>query len=177
MLSQLLCRKVTSPVRFGEVLLKYRCHTSHYLDKLVVSLVGRPNTGKSTLFNRLTRSRQAIVSHVPGTTRDRREGMGQIAGMPIKVVDTGGLDDRGAVCESIKDQVEHAIKSSHVVLFLIDSITGVTATDQEFCRWIRKRVVTNKQQVVMIANKAEGAHLSPKVMDSVAEILRLGIII
>ena len=75
---------------------------------LTVALVGRPNTGKSTLFNRLTRTRKAIVSSVPGTTRDRREGRGYLAGLPLQVIDTGGLDDRGEVSVHIQEQVEQS---------------------------------------------------------------------
>ena len=64
-------------------------------DILNVAIVGRPNTGKSTLFNRITKTRQAIVSNIPGTTRDRKEGKGYLAGLPLSLVDTGGLDSSG----------------------------------------------------------------------------------
>lgn len=107
---------------------------------LKVALVGRPNVGKSTLFNRLTGTRQAIVSPVPGTTRDRKEGNGKIAGLPIKVIDTGGLDDRGAVSQSIQQQVEQAILSADVILFLLDARAGVSSLDNHFAQWIRKKI-------------------------------------
>jgi predicted GTPase len=93
---------------------------------LRVVLVGRPNTGKSTLYNRLTGTKMAIVSAVPGTTRDRREGSGFLAGLPLKVVDTGGLDDRGEVSKHIQYQVARAVQEADIVLLMLDSKTGVT---------------------------------------------------
>lgn len=161
---------------------------------LKVSLVGRPNTGKSTLFNRLTRSKLAIVSSVPGTTRDRKLGTGYLAGMPLQVIDTGGLDDRGAVSSQVQKQVDLAMNESDVVLFMLDSRAGVTALDLHFARWIRKITDVKlpkkktaplrtqqsetqaplKKEVVILANKSEGAHMSDTVMDTVAEACRLG---
>lgn len=144
---------------------------------LSVALVGRPNTGKSTLYNRLTQSRMAIVSSVPGTTRDRREGLGSLAGLPLSVIDTGGLDDRGAVSLHIQDQVEKALGEADVVLFLLDAKTGVTSLDQHFARWLRVRMGSGsaKKQVLVLANKTEGAHLSNHVLDTLADALRLGL--
>jgi hypothetical protein len=110
------------------------------LPNLTISIVGRPNTGKSTLFNRLTRSKMAIVSNVPGTTRDRREGLGHIAGLPLNLIDTGGLDDRGAVSLSIQAQVEAAFATTDVVLFILDARQGVTALDEHFAQWLRRRL-------------------------------------
>lgn len=151
---------------------------------LTVSIVGRPNTGKSTLFNRLTQTRMAIVSNVPGTTRDRREGQGYIAGLPLNLVDTGGLDDRGAVSSSIQTQVSKAFEYSDVVLFMLDGRAGVTALDLHFAQWIRKTLNPNgaksgdpksiPKSIILVANKTEGAHMSAQVMDTVAEALRMG---
>ena len=150
---------------------------------LSVALVGRPNTGKSTLFNRLTKSRKAIVSDVPGTTRDRREGKGYLAGLPLKVVDTGGLDDRGSVSKNIQDQVEHSVRDTDVILFMLDARTGVTALDSSFAKWLRSKAGQydqmtegqyNSRKVFVLANKSEGAHLSDVVLDSVADASRLG---
>ncbi|KAJ1421277.1 GTP-binding protein, partial [Ochromonadaceae sp. CCMP2298] len=148
------------------------------LPKLTVSIVGRPNTGKSTLFNRLTRSKMAIVSNVPGTTRDRREGLGHIAGLPLNLIDTGGLDDRGAVSLSIQAQVEAAFATTDVVLFMLDARQGVTALDEHFAQWLRRRLAEpvrmRQKSVLLVANKTEGAHLSPQVLDTVADAARLG---
>ena len=112
-------------------------------DYLTVSIVGRPNTGKSTIFNRLTQTKMAIVSNIPGTTRDRREGKGFIGGLPLNIIDTGGLDDRGAVSKTIQIQVEKSFKDSDVVLFVLDGRAGVTALDEHFAQWLRKTVKPN----------------------------------
>ena len=116
-----------------------------------------------------------------GTTRDRKLGHGYLAGMPIEVIDTGGLDDRGAVSSQVQTQVELAMNESDVVLFMLDSRVGVTALDLHFARWIRKTVHekgdpsnNNKREVVILANKAEGAHMSEQIMDTFAEASRLG---
>lgn len=169
-------------------------------DTLSISIVGRPNTGKSTLFNRLTRSKLAIVSSVPGntvislgstylryllgTTRDRKVARGNIAGLPLDVVDTGGLDDRGSVSTQMQAQVSAAISESDVILFLLDAQVGVTALDIHFAQWIRKTIQQSedsrhaseekKKQVIVVANKSEGAHLSERVLDTFAEACRLG---
>lgn len=150
---------------------------------LSVALVGRPNTGKSTLFNRLTKSRKAIVSDVPGTTRDRREGKGYLAGLPLKVIDTGGLDDRGSVSKNIQDQVEHSVRDTDIILFMLDARAGITALDNSFAKWLRSKAgqydqmmegKKNSRKVFVVANKSEGAHLSDVVLDSVADASRLG---
>ncbi len=159
---------------------------------LSVTLVGRPNTGKSTLFNRLTKTRKAIVSDVPGTTRDRREGKGYLAGLPLKVVDTGGLDDRGSVSKNIQDQVETSVRDTDVILLMLDARAGITALDNNFAKWLRTKAgqydklsmsggqeetITEperKRKVIVLANKSEGAHQSDMVLDSVADASRLG---
>eukprot|EP00605_Chrysophyceae_sp_TOSAG23-4_P000222 GSChrysophyteH1.ASY1.ANO1.259.1 assembled CDS len=140
---------------------------------LTIALVGRPNTGKSTLFNRLTQTKKAIVSAVPGTTRDRREGVGYLAGMPLHIVDTGGLDDRGEVTTHIKQQVRWAVRDADVILFMLDSRTGVTALDRHFAQWLRS-TIGQYEEVIPIANKAEGAFGSDALQDTAAEGLRLG---
>lgn len=101
--------------------------------------------------------------------------------MPMEVIDTGGLDDRGAVSSQVQTQVELAMNESDVVLFMLDSRVGVTALDLHFARWIRKTIhgkndPTNstKREVVILANKAEGAHMSEQIMDTFAEASRLG---
>lgn len=93
---------------------------------LKVAIIGRPNVGKSTLFNRLTGTRQAIVTSIPGTTRDRKEGKAHIAGLPFHLMDTGGLDDRGIICIDIQKQIKHALVTCDVVLFVVDARSGLT---------------------------------------------------
>ncbi|RYH20955.1 ribosome-associated GTPase EngA [archaeon] len=148
------------------------------IDTLSVALVGRPNTGKSTLFNRLTKTRSAIVSNIPGTTRDRKEGMGNLAGLQFKVTDTGGFDDRGAVSVDIQTQVELAVKTSDIVLLMIDTKVGVTALDKQFAKWLRMRVGSQTShkptKVILIANKAEGGYMSDSTLNIVAEGYQLG---
>ena len=145
---------------------------------LTVALVGRPNTGKSTLFNRLTKTRKAIVSSVPGTTRDRREGRGYLAGLPFQVIDTGGLDDRGEVSVHIQEQVEQSLRAADVVFFLIDARAGLTALDNHFAKWIRTKIgkidAEATRNIVVLANKSEGAHQSDVILDSLSEASRLG---
>jgi len=113
-------------------------------EHLTVSLVGRPNTGKSTLFNRLTKTKMAIVSSIPGTTRDRREGKGFLAGLPLNVIDTGGLDNRGVVSKFIQQQVEKSFADSDVILLLVDGRAGLTSLDEHFAKWLRKTVQPKK---------------------------------
>lgn len=117
----------------------------------------------------------AIVSNVPGTTRDRREGQGHIAGLPLNVIDTGGLDDRGAVSINIQTQVAKAFESSDVILFMLDGKAGVTALDLHFAQWIRK-TLSNRgdKKIMLVANKTEGAHMSDRVLDTVADAMSLG---
>lgn len=185
---------VWSCARFRTVRCSSSLSTSALQPKLVpprvmtVALVGRPNTGKSTLYNRLTKSRMAIVSSVPGTTRDRREGKGYLAGLPLTVLDTGGLDNRGAISTHIQDQVQKALFDADVVLFMIDAKAGVTSLDQHFARWLRTKMGQQKQEfeqqqngivsskrVIVIANKAEGAHMNAQVIDTMSDALRLGL--
>eukprot|EP01039_Chlorochromonas_danica_P008777 gene8777-9679_t len=145
---------------------------------VTVSLVGRPNTGKSTLFNRLTHSRNAIVSNVPGTTRDRKEGIGYLAGFKFRVFDTGGYDDRGIVSQDIQKQVQYALSHSDLVLLLVDTRVGVTGLDEQFARWMRLQVGKSthepRPEVVLVANKAEGGLMSDQVMNVVSDGYKLG---
>ena len=138
--------------------------------------------GKSTLFNRLCGTRAAIVSDVPGTTRDRKVMKGFLSGLPLTVIDTGGYDDRGSISSDIKNQVEQALNSVDVVLFVLDARSGVTAVDVEFSKWLRKNVgkinassKSGKQvDTVVLANKTEGGVLSEKVLGSIEDSLKFG---
>jgi GTP-binding protein len=119
-----------------------------------VAVIGRPNVGKSTLFNRLTGKRLAIVDDTPGVTRDRREGDGGIAGLDFTIIDTAGLDD--ATDESLearmREQTERAVADADVALFLIDARAGVTPLDEHFAGWLRRM----ETPVIVVANKCEG---------------------
>jgi GTP-binding protein len=120
-----------------------------------VAIVGRPNVGKSTLFNRLVGRRLALVDDLPGVTRDRREGTGQIAGLSFTIVDTAGLEE--ATDESLsarmRQQTERAVSEADAVLFLIDARAGITPLDRHFAVWLRGF----KAPVILVANKAEGS--------------------
>lgn len=122
--------------------------------KPVVALVGRTNVGKSTLFNRLTRSRAALVANISGLTRDRHYGEGRVGDHPFIVVDTGGFEPvatRGILVEMAR-QTEQAIAESDVVVLLVDGREGINAHDHEIARLLRKA----GQRVVLAVNKAEG---------------------
>jgi GTP-binding protein len=119
---------------------------------------GRPNVGKSTLFNRLTRTRKAIVTKIPGTTRDRREEWANFAGLDFSVVDTGGLEDAtmGSLEHKMLAQTKQALGTADVIFFMLDIRAGVTAVDYHFARWLRKEAAIANKAVHLIANKAEG---------------------
>lgn len=122
--------------------------------KPVVALVGRTNVGKSTLFNRLTRSRAALVANISGLTRDRHYGEGRVGEHPYIVVDTGGFEPvatRGILVEMAR-QTTQAIAESDVVIFLVDGREGINAHDHEIARLLRK----SGQRVLLAVNKAEG---------------------
>lgn len=121
---------------------------------LTVAIIGRPNVGKSTLFNRLVGRREAIVDDIPGVTRDRREGRGRIADLEFRVFDTAGLEDAEdtALEGRMRHQTEAAVSEADVVLMLIDAKAGVTPLDEHFGRWLRRE----QDKVVLVANKCEG---------------------
>lgn len=122
--------------------------------KPVVALVGRPNVGKSTLFNRLTRSRAALVADFSGLTRDRHYGEGRVGDIPFIVVDTGGFEPvaKSGILHHMAKQTRQAIAESDVVIFLVDARAGVNAHDHEIAQLLRK----SGQKVVLCVNKAEG---------------------
>jgi GTP-binding protein len=125
-----------------------------------VAIVGRPNVGKSTLFNRLVGRRVAIVHDRPGVTRDRRDGQGGIADMSFSIIDTAGLEDdlQGVSIEGrMRKQTDRAIAEADVALFLIDARAGVTPLDSHFADYLRK----SPTPVILVANKCEGKAGAP----------------
>ncbi len=119
----------------------------------VIALVGRPNVGKSTLFNRLTRSRDALVADQPGLTRDRQYGIGKLGDRPYLVVDTGGLSgDREGIDALMEKQVLAAIDEADHLLFLVDARDGLTAGDE----FIAERLRRTGKPITLVVNKTDG---------------------
>ena len=137
--------------------------------KPVVALVGRPTVGKSTLFNRLTRSRSALVADFSGLTRDRHYGEGRVGDTPFIVVDTGGFEPvaKSGILHQMARQTKQAIAEADVVVFLVDARAGLNAHDHDIARLLRKL----GQKVVLCVNKAEGMQHG----SAVAEFHELGL--
>ena len=122
--------------------------------KPTLVLVGRPNVGKSTLFNRLTRTRDAIVADLPGLTRDRHYGIGRVGDKPYLVMDTGGLEPvaKDGIMHAMAKQTLQAIDEADKVLFIVDGRQGVAAHDKLIAEQLRK----SGQKIVLVVNKTEG---------------------
>ena len=137
-----------------------------------VVIAGRPNVGKSTLFNRLTGKRHALVDDMPGVTRDRREGEASLAGLEFTIIDTAGLEDaiEGSLAARMTLQTEQAIDEADVTLFVIDGRVGITPIDEHFATLIRKKLARKKNKVFLVVNKAEGGRAS----QAITEAYRLG---
>src|SRR5215210_1872253 len=120
-----------------------------------VAIVGRPNVGKSTLFNRLVGKRLALVDDRPGVTRDRREGEASLIGLEFRVIDTAGFEDEDphTLPGRMRQQTEAAVRDADAALLLIDAREGLTALDEEIARWLR----AESTPVIVVANKAEGS--------------------
>jgi GTP-binding protein len=132
----------------------------------VVAIIGRPNVGKSTLFNRLVGKRLALVDDQPGVTRDRREGEANLLGLEFRVMDTAGYEDKDVATlpGRMRAQTEAAVRDADVSLFLIDARAGVTPLDEEIARWLR----STDRPVVLMANKAEGRAGESGILEAMA---------
>jgi len=134
-----------------------------------VAIVGRPNVGKSTLFNRLVGKRLALVDDRPGVTRDRREGDASLLGLEFRVIDTAGFEDEDphTLPGRMRQQTEAAVRDADAALFIIDGRAGLTPLDEEIGRWLRAETTP----VVVVANKAEGSAAEAGIL----EAYRLGL--
>jgi len=119
-----------------------------------IAIVGRPNVGKSTLFNRLVGKRLALVDDRPGVTRDRREGEAKLLGLDFRVIDTAGFEDEdpASLPGRMRQQTEAAVRDADAALFMVDAREGLTPLDEEIGRWLR----AESTPVIVVANKAEG---------------------
>ncbi|MFL0417614.1 ribosome biogenesis GTPase Der [Sphingomonas sp. 179-I 2A4 NHS] len=131
-----------------------------------VAIVGRPNVGKSTLFNRLVGKKLALVDDRPGVTRDRREGDAHLLGLDFRVVDTAGYEDHDAhsLPGRMRLQTEAAVASADVALFMVDARAGIVPLDEEIARWLRGSTTP----IVLVANKAEGRSGEQGILESLA---------
>jgi GTP-binding protein len=132
---------------------------------LTVAIVGRPNVGKSTLFNRLTGSRSAIVHDLPGVTRDRRDGDARLGDLSFRLVDTAGLEDTHDLSTMegrMRAQTDTAIRLADVVLLLVDARAGVTPLDAHFADLLRRQA----KPVIVVANKCEGRAGQPGLFEA-----------
>jgi GTPase len=131
-----------------------------------VAIIGRPNVGKSTLFNRLVGKKVALVDDQPGVTRDRREGVGKLFDLTFTIVDTAGYEDHdiASLPGRMRQQTEAAVDGADVALFVIDGRAGVTPLDEEIARWLR----STKTPIILAVNKAEGKQAETTVMEAYA---------
>ncbi|MDN4982702.1 ribosome biogenesis GTPase Der [Bradyrhizobium sp. WYCCWR 13022] len=131
-----------------------------------IAIIGRPNVGKSTLFNRLVGQKLALVDDLPGVTRDRREGEARLGDLEFTIIDTAGLDEgaKGSLTARMQEQTETAIAQADALFFVIDARVGLTPTDRAFADFARK---ANKP-VLLVANKSEGKHGDAGAMESFA---------
>lgn len=131
--------------------------------KPVIALIGRPNVGKSTLFNRLTRSRDALVADLPGLTRDRHYGEGRVGDRPFLVIDTGGFEPvaKEGIMHEMAKQTKQAVAEADVIIFLVDGRQGLTPHDKTITDFLRK----SGRSVMLVVNKAEGMKYSNVTAD------------
>jgi GTPase len=131
-----------------------------------IAIIGRPNVGKSTLFNRLVGQKLALVDDLPGVTRDRREGEARLGDLEFTIIDTAGLDEgaKGSLTARMQEQTETAIKLADALFFVVDARAGLTPTDRSFADFARR---ANKP-VLLLANKSEGKHGEAGAMEAYA---------
>ena len=132
--------------------------------KPVIALVGRPNVGKSTLFNRLTKSRDAIVADFAGLTRDRHYGQGRQGKHEYIVIDTGGFepDASKGIFKEMAKQTQQAVAEADVVIFVLDARAGLSGQDHEIGNYLRRL----GKPTILVANKAEGRGVQPGLMEA-----------
>jgi len=126
-----------------------------------VVIAGRPNVGKSTLFNRLAGRRAALVADTPGVTRDRKEAVAQLRGRQVRLIDTAGLEESApeTLAGRMRASSESAVALADLVVFVIDARTGVTPADAHFAAWLRRQ----GKPVLLTVNKAEGRAGSSRI--------------
>jgi GTPase len=131
-----------------------------------IAIIGRPNVGKSTLFNRLVGQKLALVDDEPGVTRDRREGEARLGDLEFTIIDTAGLDEgaKGSLTARMQEQTETAIALADALMFVIDARAGLTPNDRAFADFARRA----DKPVLLLANKSEGKHGEAGAMESYA---------
>ena len=131
-----------------------------------IAIIGRPNVGKSTLFNRLVGQKLALVDDEPGVTRDRREGSARLGDLEFAIIDTAGLDEgaRGSLTARMQEQTEAAIKLADALMFVVDARAGLTPTDRAFADFARRA----DKPVLLLANKSEGKQGDAGAMEAYA---------
>src|SRR5690349_19297265 len=131
-----------------------------------IAIIGRPNVGKSTLFNRLVGQKLALVDDEPGVTRDRREGEARLGDLEFTIIDTAGLDEgaKGSLTARMQEQTETAIKLADALMFVVDARAGLTPTDRAFADVARRA----DKPVLLLANKSEGKHSDAGAMEAYA---------
>ena len=130
----------------------------------VVVIAGRPNVGKSTLFNRLSGRRSALVADTPGVTRDRKEAEAVLRGRTVRLVDTAGLEEAApdTIYDRMRASSQAAVSQADLVVFVVDARTGITPADSHFAGWLRKQ----GRPVLLVANKTEGRGGAASAMEA-----------
>jgi len=131
-----------------------------------IAIIGRPNVGKSTLFNRLVGKKLALVDDQPGVTRDRREGDAKLFDLKFRIVDTAGYEDEDAASlpGRMRQQTEAALAGAAAAIFVVDGRDGVMPMDEEIARWLR----TSDKPIILVINKAEGRKAEETLMEAFA---------